>query len=1766
MTFFAWNGGKEMKKMKKVSNKFAKIFLLIAIIISDLASPIKVFADTLSNETEPSVGAIRIGDKISENGSVTVTEGSLEHKGDVQITKTVTTLNATSGKYNVTFKIKGKDKEDTSTTPIYAVVVFDKSGSMKNYTTKKCVEYNRWGKCKRQENVEVKKWDNAVKGAKDFASSLNKSLNSGETKYANIALVQFSGSKGTWVQGPFDMDGHYEGDTAWNDANVVRKFATADFSGVNFDSADGGTNLGEGLNKALGLFTDKSNTLPEKAKKYVVVIGDGRPTYYSDANGKTQGTGSSDPKGLSEKYASEKATALKNAGVEIFSIGYDIANDAEAQRILREIASEDVVNEETGEVKVKHSVLAGEADVAAIFADLAKTMSKSSAGTNATVTDNVGGKFNIVDKDGKVMTSDVLTEITEDETTILSFDIQIDPDTETGWHKTNEGFSLVYTDSNGKEQTISSDKDPEVYWKQAEYNYVVNYYKDEITDKNDSNYLGSETYKAVKGTEITENNVDKSLYMPTGYEYNKIEFGNNGETSIVITNDGTHNEINVLYTIKKFSYRVEYYKDNTLFDSKQESNIPYNTTVDSTKYYLSEENIPTGYILDTDKSDNTTYTITDNNIVIKIYYKKNIYAYTVNYYFNDVYDNTFTKTNEALYGDKLYARDFNLSSEELINKGRGDYFLNPNRPYNPDEITIEVDKNNNVINVYYVNTHLVNNSEKITKTADTLNNKITSSNQVVNYEVNYKATIKNVNKGSVIETKIIDTLPYEIDLSKSNLTYNGNTGIYDKDSKTVTWTFTTTSDKYYDEYIVDKTIKYQVVYTKFEEISSEEDNTLTNTVIGITSVNNSSLSNGVTAEATVLVEVKGKLIVKYLEKDTNKELLNEKISIDKVGTKYSTNAEEIFGYNYDSVNGNENGKYSVNDTTVIYYYTKNNGEITEIETVKEGPDKVSSINGTFNYTLKGSTIVRDYVGKATLKVVDTLPYKIDENNSKLDNMCSYDGNYTITCTKEYNIKDTDYIDGEYKINKEFNLELIFIGIDKDTIVNKAKTIIDLDENNNPGEETEKETGIEKGSLKVIYKTTDNVVLKELSETTELAGTKYSTVKESFYGYTFKENQGASVSGEYVANNTLVVYYIYTKNNGEVTENKVTKVQNNQIIDINSEYNYVLSYNGKVKDYVGEATLELIDTLPYNAEIISMDNRCNINGKTIICSDTYNITENNNTINANFEIKLRYTNVGAEVINKVQSKLTYGSNNVTDNDEVKDVISNGTVIATYKTESGEELHENITTTGLAGTDYVTNELEFIGYTLKSVTGAEKTGKYVGKETLYVNYIYTKNAGEVTEIETVKEGPDKVSSINGTFNYTLKGSTIVRDYVGKATLKVVDTLPYKIDENNSKLDNMCSYDGNYTITCTKEYNIKDTDYIDGEYKINKEFNLELIFIGIDKDTIVNKAKTIIDLDENNNPGEETEKETGIEKGSLKVIYKTTDNVVLKELSETTELAGTKYSTVKESFYGYTFKENQGDKVSGEYVANNTLVVYYIYTKNIGGSEEDLIKEGNYEVEGINSEFNYTIKYNAVITDYVGDATITIIDELPYKLDLSKSVFNKNVWTYDEETLTLTYTKKYNVTEKLVIDFNEELSLYYIGIDTNEVYNGVVSNLTYGEVTKDSDNGVFTKVNEGNVVVKYVTVKDNSYENLTNDITLNGLVGTTYVTSEKAFDNYVLVETIGEVEGEFTLEDKEVIYVYKLKELPPKTGIMIESNNTNILSLLLVAIIGLLIRKMK
>lgn len=252
------------KKFIKNSKKIFYTLFVFIYTIMQIISPVMVSANTsidLDNlPTNPEIGDIY---------NSTVTAGSLENEGDVLVTKTVTKTN-TLGEYTVTFNIKGK-KVTTSTEikkPLYAVVVFDRSGSMN------CTKYSYdWMGNKYCAEVG-NKWESAVNGAKTFAETLLNKVNN-----AQIALVGFSGNN--------RGDTPYSGDTPYNDAETLREFANINLDDANFGSANGGTNLQAGLLKANELLSDTS--IPENAVKYVVVISDGQPTFYYDNKGYTSG-------------------------------------------------------------------------------------------------------------------------------------------------------------------------------------------------------------------------------------------------------------------------------------------------------------------------------------------------------------------------------------------------------------------------------------------------------------------------------------------------------------------------------------------------------------------------------------------------------------------------------------------------------------------------------------------------------------------------------------------------------------------------------------------------------------------------------------------------------------------------------------------------------------------------------------------------------------------------------------------------------------------------------------------------------------------------------------------------------------------------------------------------------------------------------------------------------------------------------------------------------------------------------------------------------------------------------------------------------------------------------------------------------------------------------------------------------------------------------------------------------------------------------------
>ena len=1482
--------------MKKITDKFVKILMLVSMIFSSFQTPIQVFAqEKANNDSEIPVGSIKLGEngKIEESGSASTTKV----ENGISITKTVSKTD-TLGKYHVKFELKGTKTEVNR--PVYVVVVFDRSGSMAE---------NKYG------YPDYEKWNSAVKGAKMFANTL---IND-ETglKNSKIALVTFA-KKATK-----DRDFKHEG-----------------FVDSNFGRPNEGTNLHDGLVKAGEYFS----TIPEEDKatalKYVVVMSDGKPTYYNYTYTGRDGREHTSVEGNGRETSSnilnatfKEADSLKNSGITIFSIGYGInENDIalNGNYSYKEVNYSNIKTKEVLELVASSNdnyySASNESEIVKVFSDLAKEMIVP--GKNATLIDNIGSKFKLVEnvsdngsynEKDNVYQGEVIEKITKN-TLTYTFNIEIDPDTETGWYPTNEGFKLIYTDNDGVEQEINSDKDPYVYWKQREYKYIVNYYKDSFENEP----FKTDIRKAVNGDTIDIENVDKDKYLNkagAGYEFNKIN-----PDSIVITNDGTVKEINVLYTLKKFSYTVNYYKDNSnvAFESIKVDGVVYGTEVDPKEYYLNlqdnsiiEKYELKGYKLDDIKSDKNIVTIDSDNKVINVYYIKDMFKFTVNYYFDNNQDTELTKEETEEYGSTIKASEYHLKEEVLNNKGN--YFLDPDKnAYNYQEKKIGTNPDENDLNIYYIKTEIPYGKESIKKTT-TNNEIIIDSKTVVNYTVNYEAVVNNVRKDDKITVTIVDTLPAKIDTNNKSTKLNG--GKYDENKKTVTWIKEiTVEEDFVKEYTVNEKINYSVVYVDYADISASDNNKLINTVHGNVMVKNIN-TNGVEDSTEVEVNIQGNLTVKHVD-ENGKDLLDPVLTTKSVGTNYNETKKEIYGYTFKEDTGNTSGKYIEGTTEVVFTYTKNDGTVTENSVVKTGPEDITSVNGVFNYTLTYKGEIKDYKGTAKLTLVDRLPYELDDGSTYEG--CTYNAqDKTLTCEKVFNVDENNT-----KVEASFDLSLKFKNIDSDKITNKVESKLEYGKNTSSGED-ETETEVFKGTVIARYLDENGEKIAPEVSNTGLGGSEYTTHEKEIYGYTLKE-MPVNKTGKYAAKETIYVDYIYTKNDGTVSETVTSKTQIKEISGINSEFEYVLSYNGKIEGYVGNATIKLTDKLPYTVKEIKYDeNACSFNKdtNTLTCFKTVKIDEKNNLVNAEFHVIVKYLGLTSEtdltVKNIVDAELTYGNNKENSNDSVEDVIKASKVVAIYVDEANNTLADSEEMTGLIDSEYATHEKSILGYTLKEMP-VNKNGVYI-EEDIIVKYVYTKNIG-TSEEEVQKIGLEEISSINDAFMYTINYNAVVKDYVGDVKLVITDKLPYEIDEEKSVIDT-----NNDNITCKYidskivcEYN--KTINSEEDNTIEVVINLELYFKNVDKEMVINKVEAMLTYGDTEKSSKD-ETGTKVLSGMVIVNYITEDGEELASSEEMTGLVGIEYKTTKKAFDKYYLKEVKGNE-TGVY-AEDTQEVTYVYS---------------------------------------------------------------------------------------------------------------------------------------------------------------------------------------------------------------------------------------------
>ena len=256
--------------------------------------------------------------------------------------------------------------------------------------------------------------------------------------------------------------------------------------------------------------------------------------------------------------------------------------------------------------------------------------------------------------------------------------------TEVGADKKNiEGYTVVDAD---KKLTIGSDESQNILvieYRANTYGYSVEYYYDGVKDESATENKTSQFNTIVNSYDSKEK---------TGYKFEKTE-----SCPLTITTDASKNIIKVYYVKdenqkKDVTYTVKYFKDGVEVTA-DEQKVTKQIWVNDTKAPVEKSAINTtdkyeGFSFDAD----TTGVIPDtigNDGVIRVYYVSNEYAYTVEYYYDDVIDNSKTDTFKAKYNAQV-----NTYADK---KEPGYKFERATAP-----ITITTDASKNVIRVYYV--------------------------------------------------------------------------------------------------------------------------------------------------------------------------------------------------------------------------------------------------------------------------------------------------------------------------------------------------------------------------------------------------------------------------------------------------------------------------------------------------------------------------------------------------------------------------------------------------------------------------------------------------------------------------------------------------------------------------------------------------------------------------------------------------------------------------------------------------------------------------------------------------------------------------------------------------------------------------------------------------------------------------------------------------------------------------------------------------------
>lgn len=359
--------------------------------------------------------------------------GDTKEAGNVKVTKTVTEVD-NNGKYRITFDVVGKNNTtivENNAVP-YIVYVLDRSGTM---GTNKLDNDTRYSYAK--------------KISADSSDMLIKSV-----RNAMIATIVFAQDMNDAPDKiPVDIVRDFENSALQK--SVWGRFGT-----------EGGYTP---TDKAIAKATEMLNGVTGATSKHIILLSDGLPW-----NGKYDDS--------AKTQTILEATNAKESGIEIFSvfIQENKSTDVEAKQLMDNIASQPTNTHSFEVANVK--------DLTDSFNKITTSIINTPAAKNAVLNDVIGSDFTYVP--GSASSNDItvndknvtinIGDVSESKKS-YSFDIQIDKDASTGWHKTNDSFKLT---GEGLNNTVETNESAEVYWEETYKKLVIEKELKDISNNN----------------------------------------------------------------------------------------------------------------------------------------------------------------------------------------------------------------------------------------------------------------------------------------------------------------------------------------------------------------------------------------------------------------------------------------------------------------------------------------------------------------------------------------------------------------------------------------------------------------------------------------------------------------------------------------------------------------------------------------------------------------------------------------------------------------------------------------------------------------------------------------------------------------------------------------------------------------------------------------------------------------------------------------------------------------------------------------------------------------------------------------------------------------------------------------------------------------------------------------------------------------------------------------------------------------------------------